>query len=223
MARQSECIRVIVAVDACLAQTLAGSTCSAAVTIACVQCRTALCSVLLHCTSAVYGSLVSMHCWMIGCVQHRALSMNQSIEPSLNALLTAQYLQRNTHAGVKPAGRSSIVCRRRILVRPCGDTRYPIVSMPNPTTESGSKVLEPPRDLQRGITEGAHLWVTQPVDCTEPFHAYTSNSHSSPRQLSDSLWPAGLAHFLEHMLFMGTEKYPEESEYGRLLSPYFGT
>ena len=28
----------------------------------------------------------------------------------------------------------------------------------------------------------------------------------------------GLAHFLEHMLFMGTEKYPSENEYSEYLS-----
>jgi insulysin len=27
----------------------------------------------------------------------------------------------------------------------------------------------------------------------------------------------GLAHFLEHLLFMGTEKYPEENKVGRML------
>jgi len=27
----------------------------------------------------------------------------------------------------------------------------------------------------------------------------------------------GLAHFLEHMLFLGTEKYPEENEYQQVL------
>lgn len=33
----------------------------------------------------------------------------------------------------------------------------------------------------------------------------------------------GLAHFLEHMLFMGTEKYPEEDLYERLLAEHGGT
>ena len=28
----------------------------------------------------------------------------------------------------------------------------------------------------------------------------------------------GLAHFLEHMLFLGTEKYPEEAEYGNFIT-----
>lgn len=30
----------------------------------------------------------------------------------------------------------------------------------------------------------------------------------------------GLAHFCEHMLFLGTEKYPVENEYPRFLSEH---
>ncbi len=33
----------------------------------------------------------------------------------------------------------------------------------------------------------------------------------------------GLAHFLEHMLFLGTEKYPDGSEYQKFISQYGGT
>ena len=32
----------------------------------------------------------------------------------------------------------------------------------------------------------------------------------------------GLAHFLEHMLFMGTEKYPSENEYSQFISDHAG-
>ena len=32
----------------------------------------------------------------------------------------------------------------------------------------------------------------------------------------------GLAHFLEHMLFLGTEKYPKEGEYQNLIKKYGG-
>lgn len=32
----------------------------------------------------------------------------------------------------------------------------------------------------------------------------------------------GIAHFLEHMLFMGTEKYPDENEYSKFLSAHGG-
>mgnify|MGYP005846471437 CR=1 FL=1 len=33
----------------------------------------------------------------------------------------------------------------------------------------------------------------------------------------------GLAHFLEHMLFMGTEKYPDENHYGKFLNNHGGS
>ncbi|TBU01197.1 insulinase-like peptidase, partial [Hamiltosporidium tvaerminnensis] len=33
---------------------------------------------------------------------------------------------------------------------------------------------------------------------------------------------SGLAHFLEHMLFMGTEKYPSENEFFDYISKYGG-
>jgi insulysin len=32
----------------------------------------------------------------------------------------------------------------------------------------------------------------------------------------------GLAHFLEHMLFLGTEKYPKESHYHEFISTHGG-
>ena len=32
----------------------------------------------------------------------------------------------------------------------------------------------------------------------------------------------GLAHFLEHMLFLGTEKYPNESEFDKAIAQYKG-
>lgn len=40
--------------------------------------------------------------------------------------------------------------------------------------------------------------------------------------LSDPAEYPGLAHFLEHMLFMGTEKYPDENEYNTYLSSHGG-
>ena len=33
----------------------------------------------------------------------------------------------------------------------------------------------------------------------------------------------GLAHFLEHMLFLGTEKYPDENVYSKFLSEHGGS
>ncbi|KAJ2938650.1 hypothetical protein O0L34_g11978 [Tuta absoluta] len=40
--------------------------------------------------------------------------------------------------------------------------------------------------------------------------------------LSDPPELPGLAHFCEHMLFLGTEKYPEENEYSKFLSEHGG-
>ncbi|MEP7069033.1 MAG: insulinase family protein, partial [Usitatibacter sp.] len=36
-------------------------------------------------------------------------------------------------------------------------------------------------------------------------------------QIDDPRETEGLAHFLEHMLFLGTEKYPEVTEYGNFI------
>ncbi|XP_051946151.1 insulin-degrading enzyme-like isoform X2 [Xyrauchen texanus] len=41
--------------------------------------------------------------------------------------------------------------------------------------------------------------------------------------LSDPENIAGLAHFCEHMLFLGTEKYPKENEYSQFLSEHAGS
>ncbi|XP_069679683.1 insulin-degrading enzyme isoform X2 [Periplaneta americana] len=40
--------------------------------------------------------------------------------------------------------------------------------------------------------------------------------------MSDPTHLPGLAHFCEHMLFLGTEKYPSENEYGKFLSEHGG-
>ena len=41
--------------------------------------------------------------------------------------------------------------------------------------------------------------------------------------LSDPSNISGLAHFCEHMLFLGTEKYPKENEYSQFLSEHAGS
>ena len=41
--------------------------------------------------------------------------------------------------------------------------------------------------------------------------------------MSDPKELPGLAHFCEHMLFMGTEKYPCENEYLKYLSDHSGS
>ena len=48
------------------------------------------------------------------------------------------------------------------------------------------------------------------------------NCISYYRYMSDPRDVPGLAHFLEHMLFLGTEKYPDENEYDKFLSQHGG-
>ena len=40
--------------------------------------------------------------------------------------------------------------------------------------------------------------------------------------MADPVDTQGIAHFLEHMLFMGTKKYPDENEYSKFLSAHGG-
>jgi len=40
--------------------------------------------------------------------------------------------------------------------------------------------------------------------------------------MSDPSHLPGLAHFCEHMLFLGTQKYPSENEYNKFLSEHGG-
>lgn len=40
--------------------------------------------------------------------------------------------------------------------------------------------------------------------------------------LSDPTDIPGIAHFCEHMLFLGTEKYPQENDYSKFLSEHGG-
>ena len=41
--------------------------------------------------------------------------------------------------------------------------------------------------------------------------------------MSDPVNLPGLAHFCEHMLFLGTEKFPDENEYSKFLSQHGGS
>jgi insulysin len=41
--------------------------------------------------------------------------------------------------------------------------------------------------------------------------------------MSDPADTQGIAHFLEHMLFMGTEKFPDENEYSKYLNAHGGS
>lgn len=52
-----------------------------------------------------------------------------------------------------------------------------------------------------------------------PIHLF---SYTVIGALNDYKDLPGIAHFLEHMLFMGSKKYPEENDYDEFLSEHAG-
>lgn len=54
------------------------------------------------------------------------------------------------------------------------------------------------------------------VGTNNAFLFFFSGHMSDPDELP------GLAHFCEHMLFLGTEKYPDENQYNKFLSDHAG-
>ncbi|MGK0289919.1 MAG: insulysin [bacterium] len=72
----------------------------------------------------------------------------------------------------------------------------------------------------RLITLKNHLQVVLISDASTDKSAAAMNVGVG--SFSDSKNRYGLAHFLEHMLFLGTKKYPDAKEYGRYLSTHGG-
>lgn len=52
------------------------------------------------------------------------------------------------------------------------------------------------------------------IDC---YYYFASGYMSDPDNIP------GLAHFCEHMLFLGTKKYPDENDYNKFLSEHGGS
>ncbi|MET0356455.1 MAG: insulinase family protein [Cellvibrio sp.] len=73
----------------------------------------------------------------------------------------------------------------------------------------------------RYLTLNNNLRVLLISDATAEKSAAAMNVHIGTHQ--NPKGRAGLAHFLEHMLFLGTEKYPEAGEYQDFISQHGGT
>ncbi|XP_063837017.1 insulin-degrading enzyme [Ostrinia nubilalis] len=73
----------------------------------------------------------------------------------------------------------------------------------------------------RGLVLSNHLKVLLVSDPTTDKSAAALDVNVG--YLSDPDELPGLAHFCEHMLFLGTEKYPEENEYNKFLSEHGGS
>ncbi|KAM9727441.1 insulin-degrading enzyme isoform 2-T2 [Menidia menidia] len=86
-----------------------------------------------------------------------------------------------------------------------------------------SDIIRSPEDkrVYRGLqfTNGLHaMLISDPTtDKSSAALDVQIGSLSDPQNIS------GLAHFCEHMLFLGTEKYPKENEYSQFLSEHAGS
>jgi len=99
-------------------------------------------------------------------------------------------------------------------------TKQPISTTPPTTTTSGTKIIAtddqfikslPDKRNYRAITLPNQLTVlltSDPMTDVESASVHVRAGH-----FDDPPNRAGLAHFHEHMLFLGTEKYPKEEEY----------
>lgn len=69
------------------------------------------------------------------------------------------------------------------------------------------------------LNNGLRVLLIENIDSTKSAAALAVNAG----HFSDPKERQGLAHFLEHMLFLGTEKYPDGSEYQQFISQYNGS
>ncbi len=85
--------------------------------------------------------------------------------------------------------------------------------------QAGNKKVRQPTCKQAGVSRHA-VMVADP--CSTSLQAAAAmavgvGSFSDPQQLQ------GLSHYLEHMLFMGSERYPDENDYDAFLSKHGGS
>ena len=74
-----------------------------------------------------------------------------------------------------------------------------------------------------------YRWITLPSNQLQVLLIHDPDPDKSAASLdirvgsfADPTELPGLAHFLEHMLFLGTQKYPDENEFGEFLSQHNG-
>ncbi|KAK2490270.1 hypothetical protein MC885_013819 [Smutsia gigantea] len=87
----------------------------------------------------------------------------------------------------------------------------------------GNHIIKSPEDKReyRGLELANGIKVLLISDPTTDKSSAALDVHIG--SLSDPLNIAGLSHFCEHMLFLGTKKYPKENEYSQFLSEHAGS
>ncbi|XP_014603217.1 PREDICTED: insulin-degrading enzyme isoform X1 [Polistes canadensis] len=103
----------------------------------------------------------------------------------------------------------SLSSMSNVLIDDYIEKRYEITKSPND------------KKLYRGLLLSNHMKVVLVSDPTTDRSAAAMDVHIG--YMSDPEDLPGLAHFCEHMLFLGTEKYPQENEYNMFLSQNGGT
>ncbi|XP_019795129.1 insulin-degrading enzyme isoform X7 [Tursiops truncatus] len=96
--------------------------------------------------------------------------------------------------------------------------------MNNPAVKRvGNHIIKSPEDKReyRGLELANGIKVLLISDPTTDKSSAALDVHIG--SLSDPANIAGLSHFCEHMLFLGTKKYPKENEYSQFLSEHAGS
>jgi insulysin len=137
------------------------------------------------------------------------------------------------HIGAKAPTQGSLLARKTALVSLLETTQSEVVHADLlPRNDSGETIIladadsfkKPERDMRdyRVILLPNNLQVLLVSDNLKPGDVgiEAASVHVHAGHMDDTL--KGLAHFNEHMLFLGTAKYPSEEEYENFLSKYGG-
>ncbi|XP_028738725.1 insulin-degrading enzyme isoform X2 [Peromyscus leucopus] len=128
------------------------------------------------------------------------------------------------HPALSSTLRSILGARRPLAKRQCGFQRKTYSKMSNPAIQRiEDQIVKSPEDKReyRGLELANGIKVLLISDPTTDKSSAALDVHIG--SLSDPPNIAGLSHFCEHMLFLGTKKYPKENEYSQFLSEHAGS
>ncbi|GAB5034981.1 insulin-degrading-like metalloprotease family [Nannochloropsis oceanica] len=147
-----------------------------------------------------------------------AAARRQVVVGAGSTLLFALGLLSDTNKGEKD-GRSFVASAAEGAEVESGD----VLTYPGKTVVFKGEVQQSPADTKkyRALTLGNGLKVLLVSDSAAERSAAALDVHVG--HFSDPVDLPGLAHFCEHMLFLGTKKYPDEASYSQYLSAHGGS
>ncbi|XP_034755125.1 insulin-degrading enzyme isoform X2 [Etheostoma cragini] len=166
-----------------------------------MPCQTTLCSVLDYFRLFKYGAVKAKVCF----------SWAQSMFKCINR--TAQFTRY-----IQSAGNCFCLIQEFRLV-----SSLPLRMTDQAVNRVVSEIIRSPEDkrVYRGLEFTNGLKAMLISDPTTDKSSAALDVHIG--SLSDPGNISGLAHFCEHMLFLGTKKYPKENEYSQFLSEHAGS